>query len=101
VVDLAVGHLKALNKISENAGVHIYNLGTGNGYSVLEMIKAFESASEKEIPYTLSPRREGDIAACYAAPTKALADLGWQAERGLAEMMSDTWRWQSNNPEGY
>ena len=101
VVDLALGHLKALDKINKDTGAHIYNLGTGNGYSVLEMINAFEVASAKTIAYTLSPRREGDIAACYAAPKKALAELNWQAERGLAEMMTDTWRWQSNNPEGY
>ncbi len=101
VVDLALGHLKALSKIEHESGVHIYNLGTGNGYSVLEMVKAFEIASGKTIAYNLSPRREGDIAACYAAPEKASAELNWQAERGLAEMMQDTWRWQSNNPNGY
>jgi UDP-glucose 4-epimerase len=101
VVDLAIGHLKALDKIAQDNGVHIYNLGTGNGYSVLEMVKAFEQASGKSIAYNLSPRREGDIAACYAAPEKALTDLNWQAERGLVEMMQDTWRWQSKNPNGY
>ena len=101
VVDLAIGHLKALEKIDATTGVSIYNLGTGNGYSVFEMIKAFELASEKNIAYHVSPRREGDIAACYAAPEKALTELNWQAERGLVEMMQDTWRWQSNNPNGY
>jgi UDP-glucose 4-epimerase len=101
VVDLAIGHLKALDKITQTTGVNIYNLGTGNGYSVLEMVKAFEVASEKSIAYNLSPRREGDIATCYAAPEKALTELNWQAQRGLAEMMQDTWRWQSNNPNGY
>jgi UDP-glucose 4-epimerase len=101
VVDLAIGHLKALDKISQTTGVNIYNLGTGNGYSVLEMVKAFEVASEKIIAYNISPRREGDIAACYAAPEKALLELNWKAERGLAEMMQDTWRWQSANPNGY
>ncbi|MEI6897199.1 MAG: UDP-glucose 4-epimerase GalE [Psychromonas sp.] len=101
VVDLALGHLKALHKISQTRGVNIYNLGTGKGYSVLEMVKAFELASNKTIAYHLSPRREGDIGACYAAPEKALAELNWQAERGLAEMMQDTWRWQSANPNGY
>ncbi|WP_028862378.1 UDP-glucose 4-epimerase GalE [Psychromonas aquimarina] len=101
VVDLALGHLKALNKINSSTGVHIYNLGTGNGYSVLEMVKAFEKACGKEIAYRLSPRREGDIAACYAAPDKASTELNWQAKRGLEEMMQDTWRWQSNNPNGY
>lgn len=101
VVDLALGHLKALDKIMANEGVFIYNLGTGNGYSVLEMIHAFEQASAKKIAYNICPRREGDIAACYAAPEKALTELNWQAERGLPEMMQDTWRWQSNNPDGY
>lgn len=101
VVDLAIGHLKALAKITQDNGVHIYNLGTGNGYSVLEMVKAFQEASGKKIAYNLSPRREGDIAACYAAPEKALAELNWKAERGLPEMMQDTWRWQSKNPDGY
>ena len=101
VVDLALGHLKALDKIAKSEGVHIYNLGTGIGYSVLEMIKAFQDASDRTIAYNISPRREGDIAACYADPQKALNDLGWKAERGLDNMMQDTWRWQSSNPEGY
>jgi len=101
VVDLAIGHLKALNKINAEAGAHIYNLGTGNGYSVFEMVTAFEKAANKPVPYEVKPRRPGDIAACYAAPEKALNELGWQAERGIDEMMEDTWRWQSNNPNGY
>lgn len=101
VVDLAIGHLKALNKINAEAGAHIYNLGTGNGYSVFEMVTAFEKAADKPLPYEVKPRRPGDIAACYAAPEKALNELGWQAERGIDEMMEDTWRWQSNNPNGY
>ena len=101
VVDLAIGHLKALNKINTEAGAHIYNLGTGNGYSVFEMVTAFEKAADKPVPYEVKPRRSGDIAACYAAPEKALNELGWQAERGIDEMMEDTWRWQSNNPNGY
>ncbi|WP_025564746.1 UDP-glucose 4-epimerase GalE [Psychromonas sp. SP041] len=101
VVDLALGHLKALKRIEDDKGVFIYNLGTGNGYSVLDMIKAFETASKQAIPYNVSPRREGDIAACYAAPEKALTELDWKAERGLEDMMQDTWRWQSNNPNGY
>ena len=101
VVDLAIGHLKALNKINAEAGAHIYNLGTGNGYSVFEMVTAFEKAADKPVPYEVKPRRPGDIAACYAAPEKALNELGWQAERGIDEMMEDTWRWQSNNPNGY
>ncbi|MGA4604173.1 UDP-glucose 4-epimerase GalE [Pseudoalteromonas maricaloris] len=101
VVDLAIGHLKALEKIAVVAGTHIYNLGTGNGYSVLEMVTAFEKAAGKAIPYDIKPRRDGDIAACYAAPEKAKSELGWHAERGLDAMMQDTWRWQSNNPNGY
>ena len=101
VVDLAIGHLKALNKINAEAGAHIFNLGTGNGYSVFEMVTAFEKAANKPVPYEVKPRRPGDIAACYAAPEKALNELGWQAERGIDEMMEDTWRWQSNNPNGY
>ena len=101
VVDLAVGHVKALKKIEEKAGVCIYNLGTGNGYSVLDMVKAFSKACGKEIKYEIKPRRAGDIAACYANPAKAKAELGWEAERGLDEMCEDSWRWQSNNPNGY
>ncbi|MCG7537661.1 UDP-glucose 4-epimerase GalE [Pseudoalteromonas sp. OOF1S-7] len=101
VVDLAIGHLKALNKIAAQPGAHIYNLGTGNGYSVMDMVKAFEKAAGKPINYEIKPRRDGDIAACYAAPEKALNELGWQAERGIDEMMQDTWRWQSQNPNGY
>ncbi|RZQ53044.1 UDP-glucose 4-epimerase GalE [Pseudoalteromonas phenolica] len=101
VVDLAIGHLKALNKINAEAGAHIYNLGTGNGYSVFEMVTAFEKAANKSVSYEVKPRRPGDIAACYAAPEKALNELGWQVERGIDEMMEDTWRWQSNNPNGY
>ncbi|WP_419148495.1 UDP-glucose 4-epimerase GalE [Pseudoalteromonas 'SMAR'] len=101
VVDLAIGHLKALEKIAAATGTHIYNLGTGNGYSVLEMVTAFEKAAGKTVPYEIKPRRDGDIAACYAAPEKAKAELGWQAERGLDAMMADTWRWQSKNPNGY
>ena len=101
VVDLALGHLKALNRIASDTGAHVFNLGTGNGYSVLQMVTAFEKASGQAVPYQISPRRAGDIAACYAAPEKALKELGWQAERGIDEMMQDTWRWQSNNPNGY
>ena len=101
VVDLALGHLKALERLSNVSGVSVYNLGTGNGYSVLDMVSAFEAASGKTIAYNVSPRREGDIAACYASPDKALKELGWKAERGLDCMMRDTWRWQSTNPNGY
>ncbi len=101
VVDLALGHLKALNKVIQKKGVHIYNLGTGNGYSVLEIIKEFEKASSRTIAYTIAARREGDISACYADPQKAFNELGWRAELGLKRMMEDTWRWQSANPQGY
>jgi UDP-glucose 4-epimerase len=101
VVDLAIGHLKALARIKNDSGVFTYNLGTGQGYSVLEMVKAFEAASGRPIPYQIKPRRPGDIAECWAEPTLARAELGWQAERGLEQMMVDTWRWQSNNPNGY
>ena len=101
VVDLAKGHIKALQRIEHDTGVFKYNLGTGNGYSVLEMIKAFELASNKPIPYQVSPRREGDIGMFYSTSEKALKELGWKAELGLNDMMQDTWRWQSNNPNGY
>ena len=101
VVDLADGHVKALRKIEEKAGVCVYNLGTGNGYSVLDMVKAFGKACGKEIPYKILDRRPGDIATCYADPAKAKEELGWEAVRGLEEMCEDSWRWQSNNPNGY
>ena len=101
VVDLADGHLKALNALQTRQGVNIWNLGTGNGYSVLEMIKAFEAASEQAVPYRIAPRRSGDIAECWADPTKAATELGWNAQFGLAEMMRDSWSWQKQNPNGY
>ena len=101
VVDLADGHVKALKKIEEKAGVCVYNLGTGNGYSVLDMVKAFGKACGHEIKYEIKERRPGDIATCYADPTKAKNELGWEAKRGLDEMCEDSWRWQSNNPNGY
>lgn len=101
VVDLAIGHLKALQKLDSNPGLVIYNLGTGKGSSVLEMIKAFEKASGKEVKYTIAPRRSGDIASCYAEPSKAESELGWKATRGVEEMCEDAWRWQSKNPNGY
>ncbi|MGL6201961.1 MAG: UDP-glucose 4-epimerase GalE [Lachnospiraceae bacterium] len=101
VVDLAIGHVKAINKLFKNPGLAIYNLGTGIGYSVLDMIHAFEKACNKKIPYQIKPRRAGDIAMCYADPKKAREELGWEAQRGLDEMCQDTWRWQSNNPNGY
>lgn len=101
VVDLAIGHVKALKKIEEKAGVKVYNLGTGTGYSVLDMVHAFEKACGKEIPYQIKPRRAGDIATCYSNAEKAKEELGWIAERGLEEMCEDSWRWQSQNPNGY
>lgn len=101
VVDLARGHLKAIEKLRSSPGVVTYNLGTGKGYSVLEMVKAFEKASGRKVPYRIVARRPGDIAACYADPGKARQELGWQAERGIAEMCRDAWRWQSANPDGY
>ena len=101
VVDLADGHVKALKKFEETPAVHIYNLGTGHGYSVLDMIKAFSKAVGKDIPYSIKPRRPGDIATCYADPAKAKAELGWEAKRGIDEMCADGWRWQSQNPNGY
>ncbi len=102
VVDLAKGHIKALEKLSrEHVGVREYNLGTGNGYSVIQIIKAFSEACEKEIPYRIVGRRPGDIAECYAKPDRAKKELGWTAEKGLPEMCVDSWRWQSQNPEGY
>ncbi len=101
VVDLAIGHVKAINYIFKNPGLDIINLGTGVGYSVLDMVKAFSKACGKDIPYEIQPRREGDIAMCYADPAKAAETLGWKAERGLDEMCADSWKWQSQNPNGY
>lgn len=101
VVDLAIGHLKALEKLEEDPGLLTYNLGTGEGYSVLEVVKAFEKATGQEIPYQITGRRAGDIAECYADPSKARRELGWQAERNLEDMCRDVWKWQSQNPNGY
>ena len=101
VMDLASGHVKALKKFADKPDVYIYNLGTGRGYSVLEMIQAFSKAVGHDIPYVIRPRRAGDIATCYADATKAEKELGWVAERGIDEMCQDAWRWQSNNPNGY
>ena len=101
VVDLAIGHVKAIDYILTNPGLDIINLGTGIGYSVLDMVKAFSKACKRELPYEIKPRREEDIAMCYADPAKALRVLGWKAERGLDEMCEDSWRWQSQNPDGY
>ncbi len=101
VVDLAKGHVKAIEKLKDKEGVSIYNLGTGNGYSVLQVLHAFEKACGKTLPYVIKPRRPGDIATCYADPAKAEKELGWKAEKGIEEMCADSWRWQSNNPNGY
>ena len=101
VVDLALGHVAAINKIKENPGVKIYNLGTGKGYSVLDVVKAFSKACGKEVPYQIKPRRPGDIATCYSDATLAKEELGWQAQYGIDEMCADSWRWQSQNPNGY
>ena len=101
VVDLAKGHVAAIKKLEEKKGVLIYNLGTGKGYSVLDVVHAFEKACGKKIPYTVKPRRPGDIATCYADPAKAKAELGWEARYGIEEMCADSWRWQSMNPKGY
>ncbi|MQA57517.1 UDP-glucose 4-epimerase GalE [Pseudomonas piscis] len=101
VVDLAKGHLAAVDYVCAHSGIDVWNLGTGVGYSVLEMLQAFEKASGRTIPYVLSPRRQGDIAQCWSDSSKAQRELGWKAELGLREMMEDTWRWQSNNPDGY
>ncbi len=100
VVDLAKGHVCAIEKLRE-AGVYVYNLGTGNGYSVLDMIEAFSAACGKKLPYEIKPRRAGDIAACYTSAEKAARELGWKAEKGLAEMCRDQWNWQKKNPNGY
>ncbi len=101
VCDLAEGHVAALKKLAENCGLVTYNLGTGVGYSVLDVIKAFSAASGKEIPYRIVERRAGDIAECYADPTKAREELGWSAKLTLEDMCMDSWRWQSANPNGY
>lgn len=101
VVDLASGHIKAIEKLCTNPGIVTYNLGTGNGYSVLDIVKAFEKASGKKVPYKIVERRPGDIAECYANPEKARVELGWQAKYDIERMCKDSWRWQSNNPNGY
>jgi UDP-glucose 4-epimerase len=101
VVDLARGHLAALERLNAHPGVVTYNLGTGRGYSVLEMARAFERASGRAVPYRVVARRPGDIAQCYADPTLASAELGWQAQLGIDDMVRDGWRWQSANPDGY
>ena len=101
VVYLAKGHIKALDKLNTNSGLITYNLGTGNGYSVLELIKAFSKASGREIPYKIVERRSGAVAVCYADSSKANRELGWKAEKNIEEMCRDSWRWQSKNPKGY
>lgn len=101
VVDLARGHVDALEKLTASPGVVVYNLGTGSGYSVLEMIRAFADVSGRAVPYKVVGRRPGDIATCFADPEKAYKELGWKAEHGLVEMCEDTWRWQLQNPDGY
>lgn len=101
VVDLAQGHVKALEKISDIEDVLTVNLGTGNGYSVLDMVKAFEKASGKEVRYSIAPRRSGDVAKCFANPDYAFKVLDWKAQKGIDEMCEDSWRWQSQNPDGY
>lgn len=101
VVDLAKGHVKALKKLAPGSGVSIYNLGTGNGYSVLDVLHAYEKACGKTLPYEIKPRRAGDIATCYCDASKARDELGWVAEKGIEDMCADSWRWQSENPDGY
>ena len=101
VVDLARGHVKAIRKLADKEGVSVYNLGTGNGYSVLQVIAAFEKACGHKIPYQIKPRRAGDIATCYSTCDKANKELGWKAEFGIEEMCADSWNWQSKNPDGY
>ena len=101
VVDLALGHLAALRRVESAPGLWTVNLGTGQGYSVLDIVKAFQKASGREIPYQIVDRRPGDVACCYADPSAAERELGWKAERGLDDMCADSWRWQRDNPDGY
>ena len=101
VVDLALGHIKAVEKVLSCKEINIYNLGTGIGYSVLDIVKAFEKASGVKINYKIAPRRPGDLATCYSDPSKANKELGWKAERDLEKMCEDSWRWQKNNPNGF
>ena len=101
VVDLAQGHVAALKKLETNCGLFVVNLGTGKGYSVLEVLHAYEKACGKTLPYVVDPRRPGDIASCYAEPKKALEEMGWQAKLGIEEMCASSWKWQSTNPNGY
>ena len=101
VVDLARGHVAAIEKVSRNCGLFVCNLGTGKGYSVLDILHAYEKACGKELPYVMDPRRPGDIAACYADPQKAWDEMGWKAQYGIEEMCASSWKWQSQNPNGY
>ena len=101
VVDLARGHVKALGAVEKNCGLAVYNLGTGHGYSVLDVVKAFEKANGLKLPYVIQPRRPGDIATCYSSPDKAKRELGWEAQYGIEEMCRDSWNWQKKNPNGY
>lgn len=101
VVDLARGHVKALKSIEDKCGIEVFNLGTGTGYSVLDVVKAFEHANGVKIPYVIKPRRAGDIATCYSDPAKAEKVLGWKAEFGIEDMCRDSWNWQKNNPNGF
>ena len=101
VVDLALGHVRAIEKLSENPGLAVYNLGTGHGYSVLDIVNAFEKASGVKIPYEIGPRRSGDIGECYADASKAKKELHWEAQYGIDDMCRDSWNWQSHNPNGY
>lgn len=101
VVDLAKGHVAALKKLDDNCGLFVCNLGTGNGYSVLDVVRAYEKACGHELPYVIDPRRPGDIASCYADPARARDELGWQAQLGIEEMCASSWKWQSQNPNGY
>ena len=101
VVDLAAGHVAALKAIQDNCGLAIYNLGTGHGYSVLDIVNAFQRVNGVKVPYSIKPRRPGDIATCYSDPSKARKELGWQAQYGIDEMCRDSWNWQKNNPNGF
>ncbi|PLX29443.1 MAG: UDP-glucose 4-epimerase GalE, partial [Clostridiales bacterium] len=101
VLDLAEGHLRALEKLRRQAGLFVYNLGTGKGFSVLEVVRAFEKSTGEKIPYEIAGRRSGDVAECFADPSKALAELSWKAEKSLEDMCRDSWRWQKGNPQGY
>jgi UDP-glucose 4-epimerase len=101
VVDLAKGHVAALKAIAKSCGTAVYNMGTGHGYSVLDMVNSFVKVNGVAVPYSIKPRRAGDIATCYCNPAKAKAELGWEAQYGIDEMVRDSWNWQKNNPEGY